>query len=246
MNSQSSGSSPSSRSLATDSGAPASRATLWMAAFGLAAALIGTVAASRSAGDRVTAPSGAANVAIAAPNPHDEVAVLSGGCFWGLQAVYEHVKGVTGVTAGYAGGDAGSATYDQVSDGGTGHAESVRISFDSTKVSYAEILKVFFTVAHDPTQLDRQGPDVGTQYRSVVWYMSPAQKQTADAAIKELTAAKAYPRPIVTQVTMFRGFYAAEPYHQDYAVHHPDSPYIVYNDLPKVAHSQAAAACALH
>jgi len=211
------------------------RAYHWMAALGLAAALVGTIAARRSGADRVATPANPADAAVSAPSPRDEVAVLSGGCFWGLQAVYEHVKGVTGVTAGYAGGDAGTATYDQVGSGGTGHAESVRISFDSTKVSYADILKVFFTVAHDPTQLDRQGPDVGTQYRSVVWYMSPEQRQIADLAIRQLTAAKTYPRPIVTQVTMFRGFYAAEPYHQDYAIHHPDSPYIVYNDLPKVA-----------
>jgi peptide-methionine (S)-S-oxide reductase len=206
-----------------------------MAALGLAVALVGTVAARRVAANRMAGPTDPANEIISAASPHDEVAVLSGGCFWGLQAVYEHVKGVTAVTAGYAGGDAGTATYDQVSSGGTGHAESVRIAFDSTKVSYADILKVFFTVAHDPTQLDRQGPDVGSQYRSVVWYMSPEQKQTAELAISQLAAAKTYPRPIVTQLTMFRGFYAAEPYHQDYAVHHPDSPYIVFNDLPKVA-----------
>jgi peptide-methionine (S)-S-oxide reductase len=200
-----------------------------MATLGLAAALVATVGARRSGPDRTTAP---ANPTVAA---HDEIAVLSGGCFWGLQAVYEHVIGVTGVTAGYAGGDASTATYDQVGEGSTGHAESVRITFDSTKVSYADILKVFFTVAHNPTELNYQGPDHGTQYRSVVWYTSPEQRQAADAMIAQLTAAKMFPQPIVTQVTMFRGFFAAEQYHQDYAVYHPDSPYIVYNDLPKVA-----------
>lgn len=196
---------------------------------GLGVALVATIGAARSAPDHIATPT---TPIVAA---HDEIAVLSGGCFWGLQAVYEHVVGVTGVTAGYAGGDAATATYDQVSDGGTGHAESVRVAFDSTKVSYADILKVFFTVAHNPTELNFQGPDHGTQYRSVVWYMTPEQRQTADAVIGQLTAAKTYPQPIVTQVTTFRGFYAAEPYHQDYAVYHPDAPYIVYNDLPKVA-----------
>ena len=171
---------------------------------------------------------------MSSPGANDQVAVLSGGCFWGIQAVYEHVKGVTGVTAGYAGGEAVTATYDQVSEGNTGHAESVRIAFDPTKVSYADILKVFFTVAHNPTELNRQGPDEGPQYRSAIWYLSPEQRATADSVIHQSTIAKMYPKPIVTQVTMFRGFFAAEPYHQDYAVHHPDAPYIVYNDLPKV------------
>lgn len=210
----------------------------WLAAFGLAAALVGTIAARKAGRDDIARPADPTGTGVTTPSAHDEIAVLSGGCFWGLQAVYEHVKGVTGVTAGYAGGDAGTATYDQVSSGSTGHAESVRVAFDSTQVSYADILKVFFTVAHNPTELNRQGPDDGTQYRSVVWYKSPEQRQAADAMIAQLTAAKTFPRPIVTQVTMFRGFYAAEPYHQDYAVTHPDSPYIVYNDLPKVARLQ--------
>jgi peptide-methionine (S)-S-oxide reductase len=200
----------------------------WVAGLGFAAALVATVGARSSNPDRVTTPSDATVGA------NDQVAVLSGGCFWGLQAVYEHVIGVTGVTAGYAGGEASTATYDEVSGGTTGHAESVRIAFDPTKVSYADLLKVFFTVAHNPTELNRQGPDEGPQYRSAIWYLSPEQHKTADSVIHQLTVAKMYPEPIVTQVTMFKGFYAAEAYHQDYAVKHPNAPYIVYNDAPKV------------
>jgi peptide-methionine (S)-S-oxide reductase len=201
---------------------------LWLPAVGAALALLATVGARRAE------PVGAAPVGpVATPSAHDEIAVLSGGCFWGMQMVFEHVIGVTGVTAGYAGGDAGTATYEEVSSGATGHAESVRISFDSTKVSYADILKVFFTV-HDPTELNRQGPDDGTQYRSAIWYLSPDQRQIADAVIQKLTVSKAFPKPIVTQVNMFKGFFAAEAYHQDYGIHNPYSPYIMINDRPKV------------
>jgi peptide-methionine (S)-S-oxide reductase len=206
-----------------------------VAGLGLAAALLVTVGARWSSPDRIATPADATGGRITTGGASDQVAVLSGGCFWGLQAVYEHVIGVTGVTAGYAGGEASTATYDQVSEGTTGHAESVRIAFDPTKVSYADLLKVFFTVAHNPTELNRQGPDNGPQYRSAIWYLSPEQHKTADSVIHQLTVSKMFPQPIVTQVTMFKGFYAAEAYHQDYAVTHPNAPYIVYNDAPKVA-----------
>jgi peptide-methionine (S)-S-oxide reductase len=165
-----------------------------------------------------------------------QTAVLAGGCFWGIQNVYAHVKGVIRVTSGYAGGDASTAEYETVSRGNTGHAESVEIVFDPSVVSYATLLKVFFTVAHDPTELNRQGPDVGTQYRSSVFYNSADQKRVAEAFIDSLNRAHTWPRPIVTRVDPLGRFYAAEAYHQDYAILHPDDGYIVYNDLPKVAH----------
>lgn len=164
-----------------------------------------------------------------------ETAVLSGGCFWGTQGVFEHVKGVTRVYAGYAGGSAATAQYETVSTGATGHAESIEVTFDPKQVTYGEILRVFFSVAHDPTQLNYQGPDHGTQYRSNIWYKSPEQKRIALAYIAQLDAAHAFPRKIVTRVDPYRGFYRAEGYHQDYLIHHPDYPYIVYNDLPKIA-----------
>ncbi len=167
------------------------------------------------------------------PGP-SEVAVLSGGCFWGMQGVFEHVKGVTRVYAGYAGGKADTARYEFVSTGQTGHAESVQINFDPRVVSYGQILQIYFTVATDPTQLDYQGPDTGTQYRSEIWYDSPRQKQIATEYIAQLTAAKIFENPIVTRVDPLEGFYKAESYHQDYLVRNPDYPYIVDNDIPKV------------
>lgn len=209
------------------------RASGWLAALGGVLAAV-TAAAARPVGVAHGAP------APTARHAHQEVAVFSGGCFWGLQAVFEHVRGVTGVTAGYAGGDARTATYEEVSSGTTGHAESVRIVFDPTRVSYADLLKVFFAVAHDPTLLNRQGPDEGTQYRSAVWYTSDDQKHVAESAIRQLTSAHTFSRPIVTQVAPLRGFYSAEGYHQDYLVHHPDAPYIVINDKPKVENLQHA------
>jgi len=161
-------------------------------------------------------------------------AVFSGGCFWGIEGVFEHVKGVVSATAGYAGGTAESPSYEEVSSGTTGHAESVRVVYDPSQVTYQQLLAVFFTVAHDPTQLNRQGPDVGTQYRSIVFYGDSAQKQTIDAYIAKLTAAKTFKAPIVTQVAPLGTFYPAEAYHQHYMEQHPYSPYIVYNDAPKV------------
>ncbi len=164
-----------------------------------------------------------------------QTAVFAGGCFWGIQNLYEHVHGVISVTSGYAGGTAQGADYETVSSGTTGHAESVRIVFDPDVVSYQTLLDVFFTVAHDPTQLDRQGPDEGPQYRSVVFAADSVQRRAAATAIARLTASHAFPRPIVTEVVPFTGFYPAEAYHQDYAIRHPYDAYIVINDLPKVA-----------
>jgi peptide-methionine (S)-S-oxide reductase len=167
--------------------------------------------------------------------PSQQTAVVAGGCFWGLQAVFQHVKGVVSVTSGYAGGSSLTAHYEVVSTGATGHAESVQIVYDPSQVTYGELLRVFFSVAHDPTELNRQGPDEGTQYRSSIFYNSDEQKHIAEAYIAQLDKAKIFPRPIVTQVVPLKGFYAAEAYHQNYAANHPDNLYIVYNDAPKVA-----------
>jgi peptide-methionine (S)-S-oxide reductase len=172
------------------------------------------------------------------PAPNEATAVFAGGCFWGIEAVFEHVKGVHKVVAGYSGGSAGTASYDQVSDGDTGHAESVRVQFDPKQVSYGTLLQVFFSVALDPTELNRQGPDSGTQYRSVIFYGNAEQKKIATGYIAQLTAAKAFPAPIVTQVVPLKAFYPAEAYHQHYFSEHPGNPYIVINDAPKVAHLQ--------
>src|SRR6185369_9235182 len=154
--------------------------------------------------------------------------------FWGVQGVYQHLKGVRNVLSGYAGGASNTAEYERVSGGDTGHAESVQIVYDPAQVSYGQILQVFFSVAHDPTQLNRQGPDVGTQYRSAIFYADPAQKQIAQAYIDQLSKAKAFARPIVTQLTPLNAFYPAEDYHQDYLAKHPESMYIVINDMPKL------------
>src|SRR5688572_30820868 len=164
----------------------------------------------------------------------EQTAVLAGGCFWGIEAVFEHVKGVTDAKSGYSGGSAAEAQYGKVSTGQTGHAESVRITYDPSLISYGQLLKVFFAVAHDPTELNRQGPDRGTQYRSAVFYSNEEQKRIAEAYIDQLNKAKVFPRAIVTQVGPLEGFHEAESYHQNYLAHHPDEPYIVINDLPKV------------
>jgi peptide methionine sulfoxide reductase msrA/msrB len=165
----------------------------------------------------------------------EQVAVFSGGCFWGVQAVFQHVVGVTNAVSGYAGGDASTAHYNRVSDGNTGHAESVRVTFDPSRVTYEQLLQVFFTVAHDPTQLNYQGPDHGPQYRSAIWYSNDQQKLAAESYIAQSNKAKMWPKPIVTQVSQLGAFYPAEGYHQDYATIHPDQPYIVFNDAPKIA-----------
>jgi peptide-methionine (S)-S-oxide reductase len=188
----------------------------------------------------------ASSAAVKLPNPASDeplsknksaqTVVLAGGCFWGIQAVFEHVKGVSSATAGYAGGSAGTAQYETVSTGRTGHAESVRVVYDPSQVSFGQILKVFFSVAHDPTELNRQGPDEGTQYRSVIFYANDEQRRIAQAYIDQLNHAKAFAQPIVTQTVALQAFYPAEAYHQDYAEHHPNEPYIAINDLPKVDH----------
>ena len=163
-----------------------------------------------------------------------ETAVISGGCFWGIQAVYEHTKGVISATSGYAGGTADTASYETVSSGSTEHAESVKIVYDPSEITYGQLLMIFFSVAHNPTELNKQGPDWGTQYRSSIFYTSPGQKKIAEAYIKQLDAAKVYSSRIVTQVVPMNGFFPAEGYHQDYLKHHPDNPYIMINDLPKI------------
>jgi peptide-methionine (S)-S-oxide reductase len=167
--------------------------------------------------------------------PGQQSAVVAGGCFWGIQAVFEHVKGVISATSGYSGGAANTAQYEVVSTGRTGHAESVQIIYDPSQISYGRLLQVYFSVAHDPTQLNRQGPDEGTQYRSAIFYANDEQKRIADAYIDQLDQAKVFRRPIVTKVVAFDAFYPAEAYHQGYADKHPGDPYIATYDLPKVA-----------
>jgi peptide-methionine (S)-S-oxide reductase len=161
-------------------------------------------------------------------------AVVAGGCFWGIQAVFQHVRGVKSATSGYSGGSSSTAEYETVSTGETGHAESVDITFDPSQVSYGQLLKIFFSVAHDPTQLNRQGPDSGTQYRSVIFYANDEQKDIAESYIAQLNQARVFARPVVTQVVPLKAFYMAESYHQNYATLHPDNPYIARNDAPKV------------
>jgi peptide-methionine (S)-S-oxide reductase len=165
----------------------------------------------------------------------EDTAVFAGGCFWGIEAVFEHVKGVKSAVSGYAGGNTANPTYEQVSSGDTGHAESVQVVYDPAQVSYGKLLQIFFSVAHDPTQLNRQGPDHGTQYRSAIFYNTPQQQRVVEAYVKHLAAAKTFSRPIVTQVAQLRAFFPAEEYHQDYLVNHPNQLYIVINDKPKVA-----------
>ncbi|MGA9800622.1 MAG: peptide-methionine (S)-S-oxide reductase MsrA [Terriglobales bacterium] len=195
---------------------------------GMVACTAGNAAAVAIPGPAVEAPKTAKG--------GEQTAVIAGGCFWGIQAVFQHVKGVVNATSGYSGGEARTAQYEVVSTGETGHAESVKITYDPAQVTYGELLRVFFSVAHDPTQLNRQGPDDGTQYRSVIFYGNDEQKKIAEAYIAQLNQAKVFPKPIVTQVVPLKAFYPAEDYHQNYATLHPDEPYIVFNDAPKVAH----------
>lgn len=169
-----------------------------------------------------------------ASNAHSETAVVAGGCFWGVQGVFEHVRGVTQVASGYTGGAADTAQYERVSDGDTGHAESVSITFDPAEISYGKILQIFFSVAHNPTELDYQGPDHGTQYRSAIFPTNAQQRNVAQAYIAQLQGAHVFAGPIVTRVETFKGFYNAEDYHQNFLVLHPDYPYIAINDMPKV------------
>jgi len=169
----------------------------------------------------------------------NQSAVFAGGCFWGMEGVFEHLKGVSDVVTGYAGGDATTATYEQVSSGDTDHAESVKVTYDPAKISYGDLLKVYFFVAHDPTQLNRQGPDLGKQYRSEIFFANDQQKQVAEAYIQQLNAAKVFTQPIVTQMAPLTQFYAAEAYHQDFIDRNPLKPYVVIHDLPQIRQLQA-------
>ena len=169
-----------------------------------------------------------------------ETAVFAGGCFWGMQGVFQHVKGVTKATSGYAGGSVEQPYYELVSSGSTGHAESVLVEYDPSQITYGKLLMIFFSVAHDPTQKDRQGPDIGTQYRSVVFYKTPEQKKVVEAYVAQINAARVYDRSIATQIVPYSAFYPAEDYHQDYLEKHPDNAYIRYNDMPKLVRLQKA------
>jgi peptide-methionine (S)-S-oxide reductase len=194
------------------------------------------VVSCNAADNAITAFPNPAVDALIATSKGEQTAVVAGGCFWGIQAVFQHVKGVINATSGYSGGAANTAEYELVSTGETGHAESVKITYDPSQITYGQLLRVFFSVAHDPTQLNRQGPDSGTQYRSVIFYNSDEQKRIAEAYVVQLEKARIFPRQIVTQLVALKAFYPAEAYHQDYAAQHPNNPYIVYNDAPKVAH----------
>ena len=195
--------------------------------------VVSLLACTANAAPKMPIPPAAVDVALAATSAK-QTAVFAGGCFWGTQAVFERVKGVLHTTVGYAGGAASTATYDQVTTETTGHAESVEVEYDPSKITYGQLLRIFFSVAHDPTQLNRQGPDVGNSYRSAIFYANAEQKRIADAYIAQLDGAKIFPKPIVTQVTPLKGFYRAEDYHQDYALHHPENPYIEVCDRPKI------------
>ncbi len=190
---------------------------------------------AETAKDNNVLPNPALNASLST-NSGEQTAVISGGCFWGIQAVFQHVKGVKSAISGYSGGASSTAEYEVVSTGKTGHAESVKITYDPAQISYGQLLKVFFSVAHDPTQLNRQGPDTGSQYRSIIFYTTEEQRHIAEAYIAQLEKAKSFSRPIVTQVVPLKAFYAAEEYHQNYATLHPDSPYIAIYDAPKVEH----------
>ncbi len=197
--------------------------------------VLGVVACNRAHGE-VPAFAGKDGSA-AAPGP--QTAVLAGGCFWGVDGVFKHVRGVSAVVSGYAGGDAATARYELVSAGTTGHAEAVQITYDPSQVSYAELLRIFFAVAHNPTELNRQGPDTGTQYRSAIFYTTETQKETALAYVEQLDKAKVFSAPIVTQVVALPAFYPAEEYHQNFLARNPNYPYIVFHDLPKLRALQA-------
>ena len=186
-----------------------------------------------AAAGMMTSPAAISGVALAS-SPRDETIVFAGGCFWGVQAVFEHVRGVKSAVSGYAGGTMASPSYEDVSSGTTGHAESVQVTYDASQVSLGTLLQVFFSVAHDPTQKDRQGPDVGTQYRSAIFYVDEEQRKIAESYIRQLDEAKVFSARIATQVAPLKAFYEAEAYHQNYLVNHPNEPYIVYNDAPKL------------
>ena len=202
----------------------------------LLGSLLGVTACNAKASPAAAAVPAPAVDASRTSTAGQQTAVLAGGCFWGIQAVFQHVKGVISATSGYSGGSAKTAEYEVVSTGDTGHAESVQIVYDPSQITFGELLRIFFSVAHDPTQKDRQGPDEGTQYRSAIFYANDEQKRIAEAYMAQLDQAKVFSRPIVTQVVSLQAFYPAEAYHQNYAALHPNQPYIVFNDAPKVAH----------
>jgi peptide-methionine (S)-S-oxide reductase len=208
-----------------------SRLSLCAAAIGALAIAAFAVAPSRAAEEAVIIPAPAADVQGAGGI---QTAVIAGGCFWGVQGVFQHTAGVINAVSGYSGGSKATANYNMIGTGTTGHAEAVEIKYDPKKISYGKILQIFFSVVHDPTQLNRQGPDSGTQYRSAIFTTSDEQKKVAEAYIAQLNAAKVYKKPIVTKVGPLEAFYAAEDYHQDYLTLHPNQPYIAYNDIPKV------------
>lgn len=211
------------------------RARNWRSAALIASALVSVAfAAPAAAQEGIVIPAPAIDAT--APGGASEVAVLAGGCFWGVQGVFQRVEGVTNAVSGYAGGEAGTANYETVSSGATGHAEAVHITYDPRKISYGKLLQVFFSVAHDPTQLNRQGPDKGTQYRTAIFPQSEEQAKIAKNYISQLNQAQAFRSPIVTVIESNRPFYAAEDYHQDYLTMNPTQLYIVYNDLPKIEH----------
>jgi peptide-methionine (S)-S-oxide reductase len=197
--------------------------------------LVGATACNAKAGAAAAVPRPGLDAKLATASGQ-QTAVVAGGCFWGIQAVFQHVKGVMSATSGYAGGSVKNPEYEMVSTGETGHAESVQIVYDPSQITYGELLRIFFSVAHDPTELNRQGPDEGTQYRSAIFYNNDEQKRIAEAYIAQLEQARVFPRKIVTQVTPLQAFYTAEAYHQNYAALHPNQPYIVFNDAPKVEH----------
>jgi peptide-methionine (S)-S-oxide reductase len=210
---------------------PFSRPALFVAALGALAISALTPAPSLAAEDAVVIPPPAMD---AQPATGVQKAVLAGGCFWGVQGVFQHTAGVINAVSGYSGGSKMTADYHMVSTGTTGHAEAVEVTFDPKKISYGKILQIFFSVVHDPTQLNRQGPDTGTQYRSAIFASNDEQKKVAEAYIAQLNAAKVYRKPIVTKVSTLDAFFPAEAYHQDYLTLHPTQPYIAYNDIPKV------------
>jgi peptide-methionine (S)-S-oxide reductase len=200
----------------------------------LAVILVTMNACSRVDASAATIPNPKLDAPLA-PKKGEQTAVLAGGCFWGVEAVFEHVKGVLHAESGYSGGTEDTAQYYRVASGATGHAESVRVTYDPSQITYGQLLKVFFSVAHDPTELNRQGPDVGAQYRSAIFYANEEQKRIAVSYVDQLNQAKVFERKIATQVVPLKAFHEAEDYHQNYLVNHPNEPYIVYNDMPKLA-----------
>jgi peptide-methionine (S)-S-oxide reductase len=209
------------------------RATSWLVLIGLLVWWGVRVTSGHPAQPKGLFPVPAVDATLA-PRPGSETAVFAGGCFWGVQGVFQHLKGVKAATSGYSGGTVENPYYELVSSGSTGHAESVEVSYDPSQITYGKLLMIFFSVAHDPTQRDRQGPDIGTQYRSAIFYTNAEQKKIAEAYIAQINAAMVYDKAIATQVVPFSAFYQAEDYHQDYLTKHPDDAYIRYNDMPKV------------